>query len=35
LRNRHLLRAGLFAFGLVMPMVGATMTMGISAVIGL
>jgi hypothetical protein len=35
LRNRHMLNAGLFAFGLLMPMVGATLAWGLGTVIGL
>jgi hypothetical protein len=35
LRNRHLLSVGLFAFGLVMPMIGAMLAMGVGALIGL
>lgn len=35
LRNRHLLNAGLFVFGLIMPMIGATMAMVLGAIIGL
>ncbi|MCG7630487.1 sodium-dependent bicarbonate transport family permease [Epibacterium sp. MM17-32] len=35
LRNRHLLSAGLFAFGLLMPMIGATLAMGAGTLIGL
>jgi hypothetical protein len=35
LRNRHLLTAGLFAFGLLMPMIGATLAMAVGVAIGL
>ncbi|WP_282603700.1 sodium-dependent bicarbonate transport family permease [Paracoccus sp. PARArs4] len=35
LRNRHLLCAGLFAFGLVMPVIGALLAMGLGSAIGL
>ncbi|WP_370282899.1 sodium-dependent bicarbonate transport family permease [Pseudooceanicola sp.] len=35
LRNRHLLSAGLFAFGLLMPVVGATLALGLGALVGL
>lgn len=35
LRNRHLLSAGLFAFGLLMPVIGAVLAMGVGTVIGL
>lgn len=35
LRNRHLLSAGLFAFGLLMPMIGAALAMGLGTLIGL
>ncbi|PYG31851.1 sodium-dependent bicarbonate transport family permease [Pelagimonas varians] len=35
LRNRHLLSAGLFAFGIMMPMIGAVLALGLGAVIGL
>ena len=35
LRNRHLLSAGLFLFGLLMPMIGATLALGLGTVIGL
>lgn len=35
LRNRHLLCAGLFAFGLVMPVIGALLAMGLGTAIGL
>ncbi|SNT26883.1 sodium-dependent bicarbonate transport family permease [Tropicimonas sediminicola] len=35
LRNRHLLSAGLFAFGLLMPMIGAVLAFGLGALIGL
>ncbi|MGR3322927.1 MAG: sodium-dependent bicarbonate transport family permease [Pseudooceanicola sp.] len=35
LRNRHLLSTGLFVFGLVMPVIGAVLAMGLGALIGL
>lgn len=35
LRNRHLLSAGLFVFGLLMPVIGATLAFGLGAAIGL
>ena len=35
LRNKHLMRAGLFAFGMLMPLVGATIAWGAGTVIGL
>ncbi|WHQ85191.1 sodium-dependent bicarbonate transport family permease [Tritonibacter mobilis] len=35
LRNRHLLSAGLFAFGLMMPIIGALLAMALGAAIGL
>lgn len=35
LRNRHLLSVGLFAFGLLMPVIGAVLAMGVGTVIGL
>ncbi|WP_407492054.1 sodium-dependent bicarbonate transport family permease [Pseudooceanicola sp. MF1-13] len=35
LRNRHLLNPGLFIFGLMMPMIGAVLAMGLGALIGL
>lgn len=35
LRNRHLLTAGLFAFGLLMPIIGATLAMAVGVAIGL
>ncbi|WP_425101962.1 sodium-dependent bicarbonate transport family permease [Tropicibacter sp. S64] len=35
LRNRHLLSAGMFAFGLLMPVIGAMLAMGLGAVVGL
>lgn len=35
LRNRHMLSAGLFAFGLLMPVIGAVLAWGIGTVIGL
>lgn len=35
LRNRHLLNPGLFVFGLLMPMIGAVLAMGLGALIGL
>lgn len=34
LRNRHLLSFGLFAFGIMMPMIGAVLAMGMGVVIG-
>lgn len=35
LRNRHLLSMGLFAFGILMPVIGALLAMGLGAAIGL
>ncbi|MBD3625271.1 MAG: sodium-dependent bicarbonate transport family permease [Rhodobacteraceae bacterium] len=35
LQNRHLLSAGLFAFGVLMPMIGAMLAWGVGAAIGL
>jgi len=35
LQNRHLLSAGLFAFGVLMPMIGAVLAWGVGAAIGL
>ncbi len=35
LKNKHMLSAGLFAFGLVMPVVGAALAWGAGSVIGL
>lgn len=35
LRNRHMLSCGLFAFGVVMPMVGALMAYGAGQALGL
>ncbi|NVK06436.1 MAG: sodium-dependent bicarbonate transport family permease, partial [Marivivens sp.] len=33
--NRHLLSTGLFAFGMMMPLIGAILAMGLGSVIGL
>jgi uncharacterized protein len=35
LRNRHLLTAGLFAFGIMMPIIGAVLALVVGTVIGL
>jgi len=35
LRNRHLLSMGLFAFGILMPVIGALLAMGLGGAIGL
>lgn len=35
LRNRHLLSPGLFGFGLLMPVIGAVLALGLGAAIGL
>ncbi|MEY8880878.1 sodium-dependent bicarbonate transport family permease [Donghicola sp. XS_ASV15] len=35
LKNKHMLSTGLFAFGLVMPVVGASLAWGLGSVIGL
>jgi hypothetical protein len=35
LKNKHMLSTGLFAFGLVMPVVGAALAWGLGSVIGL
>ncbi len=35
LRNRHMLSAGLFGFGLLMPVIGAVLALGLGGLIGL